>query len=56
MMEVMRMLTDTVEVAKWIPVVALIDILFLQGVLVYIVWSRRKTLMEKGVRENEIKS
>jgi hypothetical protein len=38
----MDFLTETTEVARWIPIVALVYILFLQGVLLYIVWLRHR--------------
>lgn len=38
----MEIFIETVEVAKWIPILALVYILFLQGLLLYIVYLRHR--------------
>lgn len=42
----MGILTETVEVAKWIPILALAYIFFLKGFLIYVVYLRYREHLE----------
>lgn len=47
------MFNETVEVAKWIPILALVYILFLQGLLLYVVrLCYRERLRQMAIKPN----
>ena len=48
----MTIFNSTVEVARWIPILALVYILFLQGLLIYIVHLRYRERLQMIVEPN----
>lgn len=46
--EIINVVSTPIEVAVWVLVVALVDILFLQGVLLYVAWWHHRRDSQKS--------